>query len=424
MARGDYRRGEVERQKQKVKESTEAGNITEADAKAILELGRFEEGDKADSTVRNHMMQARVAAERADIPLLDMTNNDLEELLKAMKSGSHPDVEDGGIAVRGYQATYRVFYRYHDSETAVDWDAIDLDPSTSRDLTVEDLLYEDEVDALLNAARRANIRDMAFIALALATGQRVDAMRTLRLKHVNTDGPTMSVQLNTAEGSLKGASGTKPLLWAKHYVRPWFESHPYKDNPGAALFCSGTTAGNGSQGPEAPMSGDTIRRMLRRRADDAGLDKDVYPHLLRHTAITRMVLEGLSQQKIKRIVGWSPDSSQFGTYVHLADNLTTDSVRRELGVPTSDTGTPSIGTPQLDKCPECNDDIPADGERCPTCQTPLTSLEAEEGDPGQSPAELVADMDDDEKMDLLDALRDEIRGQSSRRSSCSPQIRQ
>jgi integrase/recombinase XerD len=409
MARGDYRRGELERQKEKVRETAEAGDITQADADAILDLGNYEEGNKADSTVRNHMMQARVTAERADIPLLDMTNSDLEELLSSMRSGAHPDVKDGGIVVRGYQATYRVFYRYHDSATAVDWDDIELDPSTSRDLTVEDLLYESDVDGLLKAARRANIRDMAFIGLALATGQRVDAVRTLRLKHVDTDGHTMSVKLNTTEGSLKGASGTKPLLWAKHFVRPWYESHPYKDDPDAALFCSGTTAGNGDNGPEAPMSGDTIRRMLRRRADEAGLDKDVYPHLLRHTAITRMVLEGLSEQKIKRIVGWSPDSSRFGTYVHLADNLTTDSVRRELGVPTSDSGTPNIGAPPLDKCPECNDDIPPDGERCPTCQTPFTSLEAEEGEPGRSPREMVADLSDSEKMELLGALRDELR---------------
>jgi hypothetical protein len=77
MARGDYRRGEVERQKEKVKEAAQAGEIVQSDAEAILEFGNYEEGNKADSTVRNHMMQARVTAERAGIPLLDMTNDDL-----------------------------------------------------------------------------------------------------------------------------------------------------------------------------------------------------------------------------------------------------------------------------------------------------------------------------------------------------------
>jgi hypothetical protein len=57
MARGDCRRGELERQKEKVRETAEAGDITQADADAIPGLGNYEEGNKADSTVRNHMME-------------------------------------------------------------------------------------------------------------------------------------------------------------------------------------------------------------------------------------------------------------------------------------------------------------------------------------------------------------------------------
>lgn len=410
MARGNDREAAKEREKELVREKRENGVLTESDAKAILELAQAEEGEKQPSTIRNHILQSRKTAERAGKPLLDMTNDDLDELFKAMRSGTHPDVKDGGIKVRGYQGTLRVFYRYHD--TAVNPDEIELEAAEGRDLTVDDLLFEDEVEALLQAAQRANIRDMALIALALATGQRIDAFRTLRLKHVTIDGPTMAVQLNTDEGALKGASGTKPLLWAKHYVRPWYEAHPYKDNPEAALFPSGTTVGNGDGEEHDPMSDDAIRTMIRRRADEAGLDKDVYPHLLRHTAITRMVIEGLSEQKIKNIVGWAPDSSQFSTYVHLADELASDAVRQEFGLPTSDTGSPNIGAPPLERCPECNDQLPDGEERCPTCQTPLTNREAEEGEPRsrRDPQEMVAEMDDDEKLELIDALRDELRG--------------
>ena len=417
MAQPNQSERDKQREREKVKEvaNDPTGRIlpiSDKDADAILELADYEEGEKADGTIRNHMLQCRKTAQRANKPLLDMTNDDLDDLFAAMKSGRHPDVKENGITVRGYQSSLRVFYKYHD-DTPVDPEEIELDSVEGRQLSADDLLFEDEVEELLNACRRQNPRDLAMIALMLATGQRLDAVRTLRLKDVRVDGPTMEVQLNTDDGALKGASGAKPLLWAKHYVRPWYEAHPHKDNPNAALFCVREEPGNGIDAEQAqePMEDDTVRRMVRRRADDAGLEKRVYPHLFRHTAITRMVIEGLSEQKIKQIAGWNPDSSQFGTYVHLADNLTTDSVRSELGLPTSDTGTPNLGAPPLDTCPECHDEIPEGKERCPTCQTPLTHSEAERGRPENPEGEKVRgayqeadDMGTVEKIQALDEL--------------------
>jgi len=91
-----------------------------------------------------------------------------------------------------------------------------------------------------------------------------------------------------------------------------------------------------------------------------------------------MVLEGLSEQQIKNIVGWAPDSSQFGTYVTLADDLTNDSIREQLGLPTTEQNV-VIGRPTLEECPNCGDKLPEGAERCITCQTALTHGAAEEG---------------------------------------------
>lgn len=377
MARADETAGRKVRTVQRVRKSDVLGD----DGKdAVLRLVEHEEGQKADSTIRAHAQYLHKFRERSDTPLLEQTNRGLTDVLDAMRSGSHPDVKDSGIQLNGYQSALRVFYRFH-TDHEVDPDEIEIEQGSSRNLTPDDLLYRDEVDDLLNAARRTSVRDMAVIALMLATGQRLEAVRTLRLRHVESDGPTMQITLNEDEGALKGASGTKPLLWAKHYVRPWVESHPFTDDPDAALFCTVNHGAGRGQGPEAPISDDAIRRLLRDRAKEAGIQKDVYPHLLRHTAITRMVSEGLGEQQIKQIVGWAADSSQFETYVSLADELNNDAVRESLGLPTSDTGVPTIGRPTLARCPECNDQLPDDSERCPTCQTPLTNVEAEEGEP-------------------------------------------
>lgn len=364
----------------RLEDGTETGEIDERDRDRILTLAKHEAGKYKATTVRGHVGYLRTTAQRGDTPLVDHNLSSITALLDSFRNGAHPDVKDGGIGVRNYQKALRVFYRFHDDLGIDDPMDIELDEQQGRDLSPNDLLTQEDVDALLS--HTPNLRDRAFLTLALATGQRLDAIRTLRIKHVESDGRTMDIRLNEREAALKGASGTRPLLWAKHYVRDWYENHPYRDDPEAALFCP-LPDSRGLNDPNSeerePLHKESWRGTLKRMAKRAGLEKKIYPHLLRHTAITRMVIEGLSEQKIKRIVGWGADSSQFETYVTLANQLTNDSIREDLGLPTSEEEIPKIGRPTLERCPDCNDQLPPGSERCQTCQTPLTQAEAEEG---------------------------------------------
>ena len=344
-----------------------------------------------------------------------MDAEEICNLLRRFQAGIHPDVKDEGVVVKNYVSSLRKFYRFHDNLAVSDERDIEVESDYSgRDLSPNDLLYVDEVDDLLQAARRRNVRDMAAIAMMLATGQRIDAVRTLRLKHLHVDGPTMKVELNEEEGNLKGASGARPLLWAKHYVRPWYEAHPHRGNPEAALFPPEQFGKNLRDGdPEhrsKVMSDRGFRRMVRKAGEEAGLEKNLYPHLLRHCAITRMVAEGLSEQQIKNIAGWHGDSSQFETYVNLHESAALDSVRESLDYPVSESGPPVIGRPSLDECPSCKERLPGGTERCPTCQTPLTSKEAAQGTPDRKPdvndiTRSVQDMDAWETVQVIKALQ-------------------
>lgn len=398
----------------KLEESRDEGEITEEDYDAIEEFTEYDTGQNKDSTVANHVHHLRMVAERGETPLTETDTNELTGLLEELSAGTHPDVKNEGVIVNNYISALRKFYRYHD--LGIEPESIEVEEDYSgRDLSADDLLYRDEVDDLLAAANRHSVRDMAMIALTLATGQRIDAVRTLRLKHVHADGPVMEVSLNREEAALKGATGSKPLLWAKHYVRPWYESHPHKENEEAALFPA-ERLGNNLREEDAkyrtePLTDSSFRQAIKKRAKDAGIEKDVYPHLLRHSAITRMAAQNLSEQQIKNIVGWSADSSQFETYVHLADEIATDSFRESLGLPTSESGPPVIGRPSLERCPSCNDQLPDGTERCPTCNTPLTHEEAERGDQREEIDETVResyrevdDMDTLEKVQLVDEL--------------------
>ena len=333
-------------------------------------------------------------------PLVDADLTDVLTVLNQFRSGRHPAVKDDGIGVRNHQKALRVFYQFRD-DLGVDPGDIKLDAEQGRQLTPDELLFQEDVDALLKACYD-DPRMRAYIAVALATGLRADALRTLRRRHVEEDGPTMNVRLNTEEAALKGASGSKALLWAKHYLREWLDVHPY-DDENAAVFCAYPGAPH-TDGTGDTIHDQTIRDHINRIADRADFGKNVYPHLFRHTAITRLALEGLTEQQIKQTVDWDGDSSQFATYVTLADELTNDSVRERLNYPTSPGGTPIIGRPSLERCEECGEGFPEGAERCPNpnCTEPLTHRAADEDAP-----EPNTETEPGEPADLIDRVLDE-----------------
>lgn len=385
LDRTDPNQRDLARELERLAEAVAEGTIHERDYELVVDFWtRYDRGESAVTTQETHLSNLRKAAERirkseADADALaDAGAGDLKELMAEYRSGSHPDVKDGGIVPSPHQGVLRVFYRWH-ADLGVDPEEIELDSDyNGRELSPEDLWTAEEVDAWLDATRNGGtrgFRDRAMFALALATGQRIDAIRTLRLEHISKSGPTMDLRLNEAEGNLKGANGSRPVLWAKHYLRPWLENHPYRDDPEAGLFCVIPGRGQNRQ-PDGtardPLDGSTMRDIVRDYAREAGIEKPTYFHILRHSAITRMVLEGLKEQQIKRIAGWDPDSSQFGTYVHLADELSNDAVRESLGLPTSGVEHPVIGRPTLDWCPECGEALPPDTDTCDSCGEPIT----------------------------------------------------
>lgn len=377
----------VQREKERLESLASSGEVTQADSDAIEALLEYVDSKQKASTASNYSQCLRLLAKRMGVPLTEASLDDVNNTLDAMSDGSHPDVKDDGIDVHRFQTALRRFYEYHD-ELGIEKEEIEIDPNEGRDLEPSELLFEEEVDTLLNACI-GHPRDRAFIALALATAQRIDALRTLRLRHIETDGPTMQIQLNTDEGALKGATGGRPLLWSKHYVREWLEGHPYTDesgepiDPEAPLFCAETNIGRKVQegkgkDPKDPIAYNGLRRALKRRTKDAGIEKQMYPHLLRHCGITRMCQEGLSEQQIKQLAGWDGDSSEFDRYNNLANKLNNDAVRETLGMPTTGEKT-WVGRPSLDQCPNCGDQLPEGKERCPTCNTPMTHREYQEG---------------------------------------------
>lgn len=400
----------------------------EADRRAILSWGReMLTRDLSPATVTNRVNPIVKLHERADRPLSEFdSKDDVTNLLAAFGNGSHPDVPSDGLAsgtLRQYRQAAKLFFR---DQLGFEWgDDIIIGAADPTPITEDQILTNDDVDALLDGAD--DPRDRAFAAFLTVTGQRITAALSIRLGDVALDQQSGTITLNSDAVGLKGATGPRPLLWARPFIAQWLSVHPRRDEDGAPLFCA-TQSGRRPQEDGGwvtwekgdPVSPSQVRNRLRDLADAVGVDRaKVKPHNFRHTAITRMRDEGVSDDRIKFMVGVAPDSDIIERYDKQSDQRMLDRVREAYGMETPGS---EVGQPTMENCPQCTAPLRGSARFCDSCGTPLDMAAAEEQ---QATRDAVADdmvdaedprerevarsiLDDVDDPDLVEAVADRV----------------
>lgn len=168
------------------------------------------------STRANLLVNVRTLSRRAHEgdypPLTEMENvADFYELHDSIRDGTNPDVKDSGLADSTLRNVRKAARRFFRDGIEVDWwEDINIGGAPETNVTEDDIFVSEEVEALFDAAR--NSRDKALMAALLATGQRISALLSLRIRDVDLDGNTGYIYLNEDALGLKGASGKRPLL--------------------------------------------------------------------------------------------------------------------------------------------------------------------------------------------------------------------
>lgn len=307
------------------------GDVSESDADAIREL--LDALDPQDpskvyrangngtetlesKTLANYTSRLRLAATEVDGNLLDQSTDTINQLMGAMASGDAEVAPAGGYSkgtVGQYQSVLKAFYRYHDGHD-VDPEEIPVFASDDTSVDERDMFTVDEVQAMRDAIDSP--RERCLFELLAYTGQRIRAIQTLRIKDI--DLAESVLYLNENVEGMKGAKGKRPLLGAEAYVRRWLDYHPTKE-PDDYLITPKATGGGE---PGGMLTQDTIRYHLRKIADNAGVEKDVHPHIFRHyfTTIAKRDYD-LDDAYIKHLRGDSPGSNVMETtYRHLSDD--------------------------------------------------------------------------------------------------------
>jgi len=206
-------------------------------------------------------------------------------------------------------STLRRFYR-HLLET------MDLAEDPTREVEAPRLdarlpqaLTEGEVEALLAAPDPGDplgLRDRTLLEVVYATGLRVSELVDLALDRVRRDAGYLLVE---------GKGGKQRLVPLGEEALDWLER--YLDYGRAVLL-----GGRASDRVFVSRRGGSLTRQavwyrLRKYAREAGIEKPLSPHTLRHSFATHLLNHGLDLRSLQMLLGHS-DLSTTQIYTHVA----------------------------------------------------------------------------------------------------------
>lgn len=176
-------------------------------------------------------------------------------------------------------------------------------PQTINELQVEQLLEAIDV----NAPRGA--RDRAILELLYASGLRVSELVNAKLENLDLDGRFIRV---TGKGNKTRLIpvGTKACTAIQAYLE--------RERPGVVTKRTGSeiflSARSGRK-----LTTNRILQIVKEAAKRAGLEANVYPHLLRHSFATHLLSNGADLRIIQEMLGHA-DISTTQIYTHVDQN--------------------------------------------------------------------------------------------------------
>lgn len=208
-------------------------------------------------------------------------------------------------------STIKRFYQFLLRQQKIKIDpSLNIDrPKLPRLLPVS--LSESEIEALLSApdiSRSQGFRDRAMLELLYATGLRVSELVTLQLMQIRVD---MGVVKTLGKGNKERLIpfGEEAHYWVNRYITEVRNSLlAGKDKITDKVFI--TNRGDA-------MTRQAFWYLIKRYAQQAGINKTLSPHQLRHAFATHLLNHGADLRVVQLLLGHA-DISTTQIYTHIA----------------------------------------------------------------------------------------------------------
>ena len=238
------------------------------------------------------------------INYLKVDGEDLQEYLKKLQ-----EMGKKTSTISRNLASIRSFYQFLLRIKKVKHDPTDGIQSPKVEKKAPSVLTSKEVELLLEQPKDVDLkgtRDKAMLEFAYATGMRVTEIISLDIDDVNLN--EGYVTCNSGKKQRTIPIGTMSLKALKEYIE---EARPViiKDENEKALFVN-------TNGKRLTRQG--FWKIIKYYKEQAHIEKDITPHVLRHSFATHLLQNGADLKSIQTMLGHS-DISSTQVYVQFQD---------------------------------------------------------------------------------------------------------
>ena len=202
----------------------------------------------------------------------------------------------------------KIFFRFLASKSEITRDPTEALSLPRIDRYLPETLNEMQIEQLLNSIDTKTphgLRDRAMMELLYASGLRVSELASARLENFNPEGATIRVigKGNKTRIVPVGRKACEALACYLSTERPKF----LKRRSGSEIFLS-------ERGTKLTTA--RIWQIVKEKARHAGLEKNIYPHLFRHSFATHLLSNGADLRIIQEMLGHA-DISTTQVYTHV-----------------------------------------------------------------------------------------------------------
>ena len=220
-----------------------------------------------------------------------ITDEEIKTYIAYMQEiGKKPSTISRGLA------SIRSFYQFETKNKNVESDPTDGIQSPKIEKRVPSILTSNEVALLLEQPQNVDlkgIRDKAMLEFAYATGMRVTEIISLNIEDVNLDTGYVTCRNGKKERTVP--MGNMSLKALKDYIlnaRPTM----IKDENEKALFVNV----NGQR-----LTRQGFWKIIKYYKEQAHIEKEITPHVLRHSFATHLLQNGADLKSIQTMLGHS-----------------------------------------------------------------------------------------------------------------------
>ena len=220
-----------------------------------------------------------------------LTDEGIKTYIKYMQEiGKKPSMISRGLA------SIRSFYQYEVKNKVVEIDPTEGIQSPKIEKRVPSVLTSNEVALLLDQPKNVNLkgtRDKAMLEFAYATGMRVTEIISLNVEDINLETGYATCRNGKKERTVP--IGNMSLKALKDYILNARETM-IKDENEKALFVNV----NGQR-----LTRQGFWKIIKYYKEQAHIDKDITPHVLRHSFATHLLQNGADLKSIQTMLGHS-----------------------------------------------------------------------------------------------------------------------